>query len=271
MFTDQTYRPVLEIASSKEMNKGEKHTRMTCFPMSDSTVSISGYSKHPEFYTHTVTFLVEDCLFRIAKEPLEAESTVFRDMFLLPQGDTETVEGQSDTSPVILRGVSKEDFESLLRALMYRQHGENRGPDLNHDQWLSVLKLSTMWDFRGLRNAAIQHLGTPSLPLDPIDKMELALQYDIRVWLVPALLALAQRSAPISVEEGRRIGFENALKLASVREKLKLQTVVETTEFAYKSMLRTHEYETRRLVLGDRDSEAEKFDYTPFIRQVFDL
>ncbi|KAI6035988.1 hypothetical protein BKA83DRAFT_4156596 [Pisolithus microcarpus] len=218
--------------------------------MSDSTPSNSTYSKHLEFYTHTVTFLVEDCLFRITKESLEAESTVFRDMFLLPQGDPETVEGQSDTSPVILQGIFKKDFESLLRALMYRQHGTNRGSDLNHDQWISVLKLSTMWDFHGLRNAAIQHLDTPSLPLDPIDK-----------WLLPALLALARRSAPISIEEGRCIGFENALKLASVREKLKLEP----------NTTRTHMYETRRLVLGDRDSEAERFDYTPFIRQVFDL
>ncbi|KAI5985622.1 hypothetical protein EDD15DRAFT_2122345, partial [Pisolithus albus] len=161
---------------------------------------------------------VEDCLFRITKEPLEAESTVFRDMFLLPQGDPETIEGRSDTSPVILQGISKKEFESLLRALI--QHGTNKGPDLDHDQWISVLKLSTMWDFHGLRNAAIQHLDVSSRSLNPIDKVELALQYDIKEWLLPALLALAQRSAPISVEEGRRIGFENALKLASVREKL---------------------------------------------------
>ncbi|KAI6109031.1 hypothetical protein EDD16DRAFT_54355 [Pisolithus croceorrhizus] len=159
--------------------------------MSDSA---GGYTKHPEFYTHTVTFLVEDCLFRINKELLEAESTVFRDMFLLPQGDPETIEGHSDARPVILQGISKKDFESLLRALMYRQHGTTKGSDLDHDQWISVLKLSTMWDFHGLCNAAIQHLDTPPQPLDPIDKVELALQYDIREWLLPALLALARTS-----------------------------------------------------------------------------
>ncbi|KIK19623.1 hypothetical protein PISMIDRAFT_682942 [Pisolithus microcarpus 441] len=242
--------------------------------MSDNTASNSGYSKHLEFYIHTVTFLVEDCLFRIAKEPLEAESTVFRDMFLLPQGDPETVEGQSDTSPVILRGITKKDFESLLRALMYRQHGTNRGPELDHDQWISVLKLSTMWDFHGLRNAAIQHLDVSSQSLNPIDKVELALQYDIREWLLPALLALARRSAPISVEEGRRIGFENALKLASVREKLKLRTVEEKIDLHRRrsgEVTRTYEYNTRCLVLGDRDKEAEKLDYTPFICKIFDL
>ncbi|KAI6124777.1 hypothetical protein EDD16DRAFT_1724827 [Pisolithus croceorrhizus] len=237
-------------------------------PMFDSP---GGYSKHPEFYTHTVTFLVEDCLFRITKELLEAESNVFGDMFLLPQGDPETVEGKSDTYPVVLQGTSKKDFESLLRALMCRQHGANRGSDLDRDQWISVLKLSTMWDFHGLRNAAIQHLDVPFQSLNPVDKLELALQYDVREWLLPALLTLAQRSTPISVEEGRRIGFENALKLASVREKLQLRTVEETIRRRSGDVIRIHEYTTRYLVLGDRDKEAEKLDYTPFICKVFDL
>ncbi|KAI6094456.1 hypothetical protein F5141DRAFT_1223857 [Pisolithus sp. B1] len=153
--------------------------------------SPGGYSKHPEFYTHTVTFLgsyvqvastfssrressntalkwVKKCLFRITKELLEAESNVFSDMFLLPQGDPETVEGKSDTYPVVLQGTSKKDFESLLRALMYRSY-------LDCDQWISVLKLFAMWDFRGLRNAAIQHLDVPFQSLNPVDKLELAL------------------------------------------------------------------------------------------------
>ncbi|KAI5983060.1 hypothetical protein EDD15DRAFT_2179678, partial [Pisolithus albus] len=214
---------------------------------------------------------VEDCLFRITKEPLEAESTVFRDMFLLPQGDPETIEGQNDTSPVILQGISKKEFESLLRAFMYRSV---YGQDLDRNQWISVLKLSTMWDFHGLRNAAIQHLDVSSKSLNPIDKVELALQYDIKEWLLPALLALAQRSAPISVEEGRRIGFENALKLASVREKLKLRTVEEKIDLPHRrsgEVTRTYEYNTRCLVVGDRDKEAEKLDYTPFICKIFDL
>ncbi|KAI6151496.1 hypothetical protein BKA82DRAFT_4099873 [Pisolithus tinctorius] len=70
--------------------------------------------------TQSPSSYVEDSLFRISREPLEAESAVFRDMFLLPQGESETVEGQSDTCAVILQGISKKEFESLLRALMYR-------------------------------------------------------------------------------------------------------------------------------------------------------
>ncbi|KAI6040626.1 hypothetical protein EDC04DRAFT_1459445 [Pisolithus marmoratus] len=195
--------------------------------MFTSAVSNSSYSKHLEFYTHTVTFLVEDCLFRIPREPLEAESIVFRDMFRLPQGDPETVEGLSDTRPVILQGVSKKEFESLLRALMCRQHGTHRGSDLDHDQWISVLKLSTMWEFDELRNAAIQYLDPSSQRLHPVDKFVLALQYDIKKWLLPTLLELAARAEPINTEEGHRIGLENVVKLAAVREDIEKLKVID--------------------------------------------
>ncbi|KIO11434.1 hypothetical protein M404DRAFT_995094 [Pisolithus tinctorius Marx 270] len=184
-------------------------------------------SKHLEFYIHTVTFLVEDCLFRVPREPLEAESTVFRDMFLLPQGDSETVEGQSDTCPVILQGVSKKEFESLLRALLNRQHGKQKGSSLGKIQWISVLKLSTMWEFNELRDTAIQRLDSPSQPLDPVNKLVLASKYEIKKWQLPALVELADRPSPISVEEGRLIGFENALKLAAVREEFKTMKLVD--------------------------------------------
>lgn len=63
---------------------------------------------------------VEGCLFKIPREPLVEESTVFADMFLLPQGDQATVEGQSDENPIILQEINKHDFEQLLKVLMSR-------------------------------------------------------------------------------------------------------------------------------------------------------
>ena len=63
---------------------------------------------------------MEGCLFKIPREPLAEESTVFADMFLLPQGDQGTVEGQSDENPIILQEISKHDFEQLLEVLLCR-------------------------------------------------------------------------------------------------------------------------------------------------------
>ena len=41
-------------------------------------------------------------------------------MFLLPQGDKATVEGQSDYNPIVLEGINKSDFEQLLKVLFLR-------------------------------------------------------------------------------------------------------------------------------------------------------
>ncbi|KAI6145074.1 hypothetical protein BKA82DRAFT_1002237 [Pisolithus tinctorius] len=221
------------------------------------------WSKHLEFYTHTVTFLVEDCLFRVSREPLAAESTVFRGMFLLPQGDSETVEGQSDTCPVILQGVSKWEFESLLRALLIRQHGKRKGSSLGKAQWISVLKLSTMWEFKELRKAAIQYLDSPSQPLDPVNKLALASKYEIKRWQLPALLELAKRSLPISVEEGRLIGLENALKLAVVREQFQRMKLMDVVLRDY-----TLKPADER---GSKDKDKDHRTCFSLIRKAFDL
>ena len=224
---------------------------------------------------------MEDYLFRVPREPLEEESTVFGDMFLLPQGEQVVVEGLSDENPVVLQGIDKDEFEPLLRVLLYRLvlilksqkqlydvgsrgHGRNPALNLSQHQWTSVLKLSTMWGFDGPRNAAIRHLDSLEPPIDPIDKVVLAMQYEIKEWLLPALLKLAQRSEPISIEESRRIGLETAVKLASVREKVMLTG-------SSGSYCRYCCQSGRTLIVGDRDPVAAQLDFTPVITTAFDL
>ena len=230
-----------------------------------------------------MSYQVEDCLFKVPREPLEAESTVFRDMFLLPQGDKAKVEGLSDANPVVLGGVKKKDFEQLLKALMCRSaiifssmriftdHGRRKygknvnRPILEQGQWISVLKLSTMWEFGGLRRSAIDNLDGGSNPLNPVDKFLLALRYDVTEWTLSALLKLAQRPEPISIEEGRKLGLETALKIASVREKFRLrpQALCDYCENRAKN--------GKYLTVGNRDPETEKLDFTRKIRAAFDL
>ncbi|KIO06259.1 hypothetical protein M404DRAFT_998921, partial [Pisolithus tinctorius Marx 270] len=76
-----------------------------------------------------------------------------------------------------------------------------------------------MWEFTNLRTTAMSWLDTDAT-LDHVEKIVLAAQYGTDEWLLRSLLALAKKPDPISVEEGRRLGLEVALKLASVREQL---------------------------------------------------
>jgi len=59
---------------------------------------------------------VGEALFRIDKRPLvRSESSAFASMFSLPQ--TQSIEGQTDKRPIVLKGDSTEEFEALMRIL----------------------------------------------------------------------------------------------------------------------------------------------------------
>lgn len=125
-----------------------------------------------------------------------------------------------------------------------------------------------MWQFHTQRLAAINHLGT----LSDAEKIVLARRYDIEEWMLPTLLKLAQRPEPISMEEARLIGFETALKLSAVREKVQL------------GCGRTYHRDCREcgwqgqciprdghLVVGDRDPATQYLNFTPLLQTAFDL
>ncbi|KAF8836865.1 hypothetical protein BDN67DRAFT_936189 [Paxillus ammoniavirescens] len=211
-------------------------------------------SKHGRFYVTTVTFLVEDCLLRVPRGPLQSESSVFRDMFLLPVGDQGEAEGLSDAKPIRLEGVKLDDFEQLLKVLYPGPAGKPDLPD-GYAQWTSALKLAALWEFDDARKQAIKALAV--LPVPPVDKAALAMQYDIKDWLLPALNALAQRPEPIGIGDVDRLGLDVALKIASVRE----QAHVYSNGYA------------NSVQVGPRARHPllQTFDFTPTICTMFNL
>jgi hypothetical protein len=83
------------------------------------------------------------------------------------------------------------------------------------EDWSSVLKLATQWDFASIRELAIEEL---SLIPSPVDQLILAHAYDVQRWLMPAYSALCERKEPLSKEEGRRIGVDDVVLIHQVRE-----------------------------------------------------
>ena len=150
----------------------------------------------------------------------------------------------------------------------FRKYVVGKSPEssLSLDQWVSVLKLSSMWEFHAPRTAAINHLTILSGSIDPVDKLVLAIQFEIKVWMLPTLLKLAQRAEPITMEEGRRMGFETALKLSAVREKVKLGCGHQCQSCAWQG-----KHINSRLVVGDRDPMTQGLDFTPLIQTTFNL
>jgi hypothetical protein len=96
-------------------------------------------------------------------------SEVFADMFLLPSGLAMRSEGQDRDHPIVLEGYKKDEFTCLLK-VMYPTYvhvificidfiylwtfdrARFLTPDgtldlqLKKEEWVSVLKLSTIWD-----------------------------------------------------------------------------------------------------------------------------
>lgn len=83
------------------------------------------------------------------------------------------------------------------------------------DEWISVLKLSTMWEFQETRKLAIQTLSSG---IDLTTKILLGKQYKVGEWLFAAYEGLAKRTEPISLDEAERLGLETAIRLYQIRE-----------------------------------------------------
>jgi len=162
------------------------------------------------------------------------ESEIFSDMFQLPTPtvDGHALDGSSDDQPLRLDGIKKSDFLQLLRVmfpswviyvhlitvstLIHVPRDSQQPESLTLEEWTSVLKLSTMWQFHKIRAAAIKNME--GFSMDLVDKILIARRFDISTWLVPTLNALVQREKPIDLSEGNRLGIEWVLKVAEVRE-----------------------------------------------------
>ncbi|KAG9318075.1 hypothetical protein JVU11DRAFT_140 [Chiua virens] len=208
-------------------------------------------SRHATFYTETVTFLVENCLFKVRESQFEAESIVFRDMlqFLLPTGEGDEEGGKRDDNPVHLMGIKKNEFEQLLNVLLHRTYGKcQKVPsDIGIVQWTSILKLANIWRFDDIREVALDNL---KCRMSLAEQVALGAAYNLNFesWSLPAIHELVRRQEPITFEEGQRMGLDITLKLAYVRERVICQT---TDGF------------------GRRRTHSEKRDFTRILRQTF--
>ncbi|KAJ7656468.1 hypothetical protein DFH06DRAFT_1411260 [Mycena polygramma] len=100
---------------------------------------------------------VEERIFKVPRYHFEHSSEIFATIFILPVVDAVQGEDQSDENPVILEGISRVDFERLLKVLYPLDIPQILS--MAKDDWISVLKLSTLWYFLDARDLAIKPLN----------------------------------------------------------------------------------------------------------------
>jgi hypothetical protein len=89
---------------------------------------------------------------------------------------------------------------------------------LTTEEWVSALKLSTQWRFLDARRLAIQSLNDRS-DFRYIERISLARQYQVGIWLRAGYNYLAMRDGDISRAEAETIGWETALLITQIRER----------------------------------------------------
>ncbi|KAH6894024.1 hypothetical protein BKA70DRAFT_1320305 [Coprinopsis sp. MPI-PUGE-AT-0042] len=161
---------------------------------------------------------VEGVIFQLPKYRFVEESEAFMGMVAKGGGD----------GPIEL-DVALVEFESFLKAFLPRASAMyDDKPGLTQEEWISVLKLSTLWLFNDLRELAISNLSSPWLcPIsDPIDLICLAKEYRVQGWLLQGYEQVVDRLITVNgpdgepmtltAQEGKRIGMDVALELSGV-------------------------------------------------------
>lgn len=178
-------------------------------------------------------------LYKVHRYFLIRESAFFKDMFSLPQGQSEQAEGLSDKIPITLSGATQEEIGDLFQYLYfgYTPISSFNGmctdsltyypPVLsmlndylpNTDTWTRLLMISTRLEFDGIRRHAIAKLSVDwRYPITPIHKLSLALKYDVEEWLEPAYADIVAGKESLSFKEAGQLPWDIAAMLFRSRE-----------------------------------------------------
>ncbi|KAI0071178.1 hypothetical protein K474DRAFT_1607332 [Panus rudis PR-1116 ss-1] len=184
-------------------------------PSAEGT-AVEKVKRHPTYYLQggDIHFLVENYIFRVHRYFFERESAVFREKLAIPAAAGQPAKGSSDANPYPLDDVRANDFSKFLWVFYNPKYSLY---DADVDDWSAILKLAYDWRFAEIKKLCCRELE--KVPIEPVKKISLYQAYDLdRRLLMPSYSALTMREEPLSVAEGRQLGLETALLIATARE-----------------------------------------------------
>jgi hypothetical protein len=165
-------------------------------------------TRHSQYYFKdgNVVFLIEEVLYNVHRYFFQRDSAHFRSIL-------KSVQGTDEKSPIVLPDVSSSDFDEFL-AILYPT--DFRHPTAKTTpQWTSILHLAAKWGFESIQLLAIDKLTATAIP---VDKIVLGRRYGIADWLPGAYEAVCTRADPLTVDEGKKLGVENIIKISAARQ-----------------------------------------------------
>jgi len=108
------------------------------------------------------------------------------------------------------------DFADFLWVFYNQRYGIHKATP---DQWITILRLATIWGFPSVRKLAISHLKTTSM--DVMEKIKAFQEYKVpRSDMLPAFVELASRENPLSREEFGVLEDDTKFCITQARETL---------------------------------------------------
>ena len=107
------------------------------------------------------------------------------------------------------------DPSGVLTISTTRMHDEHAS---TLESWVSLLSFSTRFICDKARARSIRELEAIQSLVDPVERIVLAVRYNIPQWLSAAYQELCQRQDSLSEGEGERLGLSTAIKLTRARE-----------------------------------------------------
>ncbi|TFK50195.1 hypothetical protein OE88DRAFT_332780 [Heliocybe sulcata] len=197
-------------------------------PPTGSPLAVSIATEHDRYFfaDGTVTFMVEETLFRVHRFFFERDSALFRDqLFMHPQEHL----GQ----PVVeLKDCTVLDFERFLGVLYPNDFDQHMATTL--EEWTSILALATRWSFESIRRLAVGKV----FPLaSPIDKVVLGHKYEIADWLGGAYVDICVRQDPVSDDEAEQLGAKEVARISRVRERILREQLATSDPLAMRKLV----------------------------------
>ncbi|THV06184.1 hypothetical protein K435DRAFT_743951 [Dendrothele bispora CBS 962.96] len=175
------------------------------------------YKESSQYYWDTVIFQVEGQLLQVPRYHLEKGSEFFQDMFILPQGN-QYAEGNSDSNPIKLDGITTlVDFERFVEILYPSVTPWQKTYKLQ-EEWISILKLATMWRFLNVRRLAINCLT--DMKLGALTRITLGRKYSVGQWLRMGYWELVKQISAVTLEEAETVGYPFSIHILQIRDEM---------------------------------------------------
>lgn len=87
---------------------------------------------------------------------------------------------------------------------------------LTQDEWLSALKLATVWEMADVRRMAITEI-TQLRSMEDIDKVVLGRKDAVVNWVISGYMGLTSRSGAVSIDDVSRLTLPTCLQLWEVQ------------------------------------------------------